>query len=61
MREAVSVSLKNWFRTQLGRSQTTLSARLLQGFDLARFVPADTFRKIEQPGKALIIYRTPAS
>ncbi len=33
----------------------------LRGVGLASLLPADIFRKIEQPGSALIVYRTPLS
>lgn len=34
---------------------------LLDKLGAARLIPADILRKIEQPGDALIVYRTPAS
>jgi len=33
----------------------------LRGAGLAALMPADIFRKIEQPGSALVVYRTPLS
>jgi len=33
----------------------------LRGIGMAQLVPADVFRKIEQPGSALVVYRTPLS
>lgn len=33
----------------------------LRGIGVAQWVPADVFRKIEQPGRALVVYRTPLS
>lgn len=37
-----------------------LLGMLLQELGMARMLPADILRKIEQPGDALIVYRTPA-
>jgi len=37
-----------------------LLGTVLQGLGMARLLPADIVRKIEQPGDALIVYRTPA-
>lgn len=38
-----------------------LLGRWLRGIGLTSLVPADILRKIEQPGSALIVYRTPLS